>query len=457
LQNFLYIWRMNIDRDNRPVPQFADIEIGRDWEIGVGRVESEIETHRLTLCPPHVVYDYLSKLGSQGQDRVRRFGLDEPALLAMGDPLVRMGLAQWGRDSDVLMKLFEDYPSGSGERLALFYNEAFGRDLSHEIAGGELLDQIYLEATSSEQVAIASNSGIIEDDLERLLIGLATEFDADKDALASFLRGVVANAVITEALEDPSQGGLRKALWNLASALPVEGPWGERLADVYRVILSSRQERYFDFGHGVPDKDTLVAAIEKWASVAKLEKWLGLDDEAEVAMHLTRAGLKRKILDPIDCFRSEHVPVRCAAFRETTLTDDTEKQLSDTGLIIEAREALMNRSNWTTRTGRILLHRAAHACWEANRGDVNLEFDRFWTTWDGFEEIHRRDNPDWFLDELPEDEPDEEPDRLKEEIDRLWDMLNHQDGTFQQFQRDMKKSFGLIALLVALVLLILIF
>jgi hypothetical protein len=390
---------------------YLRFELGSDWDWSSRRLDDRYLSERLNRSPPHVVADYFEGRGGHRSNigRTANFEVDEAELLKRDDPLINLALARWGRDSDVLAKVFEQSASGTPERLAVFLNASVSSNVfSSKVFPTENADllELFRNSTSDERQALAGNSEIGSYFLMPLLSALATsDVKNDQDALFDALVALPANGMITREVRELSETGIRRPLWSLALTLPVEPRWGYRLAVLYRVLLSSKVESFFDKRSHVPDKEVLNDAIQRWAVQEPAAAALELDACHMVSFHLARAGLIARELTSLECLESDLLSMRCASFAEVELSQESSEQLTERGVREEAVFALKNPKNWADVKGRNRLYAAAQQCWDAERNSTeNGYLFSFHRNWDNSETAFRDRFPHYFEDELQNDE-----------------------------------------------------
>ena len=331
----------------------------------------------------------------------------EYILLRRRDPQIDLSLAEFGRSSTVLMRVFSR--SNKSIRISSCRNASLfvGESITGKMNNIDLFWRLIREGSSSELRAICENpdlsSGMYHGIMESWV---GNERSKGKDAQISndrFLQIVEffsANPRIqvsrensyekyfTDGYADYQYNALFRECWELALTAPVDQDWAEALAKLYDRLFME----YAPF-----DEAKLWKILERWT----------IDGEVKYGSSFSlRQVLARRCLHPtLETLNAPDRAVRHAFYE--TFNPEREEFESLSWESWRERDELCeyylirNKNIWRSRKGRTSLKYFLRTA---------SDYDLLNIGWfDEVESDYKKTNPDWFLDEDDEDEDEIHP------------------------------------------------
>ncbi len=302
---------------------------------------------RLLHLPPFAVYEELKRYGDYVEDS--RYGSEklEEALLAKEDPLINLGLAQFGVAKKVVAELYQRSVSTSSDpnynralRLAVLGNKGIPKQFmsgKFGILEDAELTRIAASGENDEVWAILSNPSAKE--LISCLYNRKPPFDAvPEDRFISFVHISHRNPCINE--DDSSIHGpdmtawhLHKGIWNLLKTLPLT----EQAMDALYWLLNTLDPRHHA---GLAEEDP-VPVFKRWQSVQLSEKfkkchngmkYTNLDYKEEFGVLLAaqyHAYSANKMVAYVGALDAPDLFLRCSHYGHAGLTVEQMQKVHD--------------------------------------------------------------------------------------------------------------------------------
>jgi hypothetical protein len=344
----------------------------------------------------------------------------EKSLLARNDPLINLGLAQYGIEDDTVKALFNstDPAYRPALRLAVLSNQAL---VTHQAYGsGNLTEALighrrnageWLPELSNEELRALFRNPTLEDNFLIDFLEQKTGWhELDERRQMFVLRALAKNPRMTahydnlmmDGYAEYQHGAVFSAAWQLAALVPVKIQWCWALYELLRQTKpdSMMKEPLEVAKRWVPDpSDEKVSAAEtKRLESGRLGAFGLLREEiARLAVQGSSAGAKLDVL-----LSHEDLPVRLAACRHGRLTEAqiTAAVARDPNFVFET--VVRNEWLWSRAATREILKTLAWA-----QPDPRSYMDAP-NMYRHMEAEFRQKYPAWFKDEDQDQEPVDE-------------------------------------------------
>jgi hypothetical protein len=385
----------------------------------MGGHEKHIEAAYLVRCSPQRAYDWLRDHGHKGTEKPSHYGENsavlEYLLVRRNDPLIDLGIAQFGTSTAAIKRVFKR--GDTGIRCAALSNPRVGPSgfLRHWWLDEDGIVALIESGSDAELEALAKNEFLSDDAIEHLL-ERSKEFSKLSDnQYLKMLMWLGGNPRMSKPYDhskldgyaEYSHGRVFHQAWELARTLPTE----EKYADVlYELLNNTTLPVLFDDAKGV---------IDRWHIESPSEH----DERPNAASYWLRSRLADVMEPNDDLLNSDDWALRESFYRRFRPRDyeDWPKFMEKDHAAFDA--LIENPELWQTQERREQLSEGA---WEIPDPHSSMMAPNQFR-WE--EERKRRDNPEWFKDE--DEEYSTKPDaviRALAKIDRIERTLDKLDG-----------------------------
>lgn len=409
-----------------------------------------IKQAELMAMSPDAVAAVLAKRARQSKDEWRNDEVDddmEAALLARGDPAIKLALAKHGRFIATLKPLFTSGEPSGATRLAVLSNTVVGGEIFSKFPAALFDDEdqaaAWLIACPSEELSALFENHNLDDSFLRDLLEAKKPWDQiPSDRLAAIVATLHRNERMRKPYDDPfmdgfaeySYGAVFNAAWTLAERVEPTPRWAAALNYLYDRLETDAFsiKKPLELAARWHVDPTDADAIAKEAKEVE-RGWLS--NHQGVRKGLARLALHKdsKLLPTL--LASDDPAIRSAAYADGDIKPEQLSAAYERDGELVFNQAMHNHKIWRTQAGRDALKAIAWAVVHADKHSDLLAANIFNSIRTDLSKKH----PDWFKDEddfQPELEASDEP-ATKADVLALSEMLAQPSQAMEQLRQSL--------------------